>query len=72
MQQADRDHAIASVVATLRGEFPQEAEAVISSRVEQAFAVFDRAPIRDFVPILAARKIRGSLRRQSVESPLPV
>jgi hypothetical protein len=63
MHAVDEDRAIAGVVSTLRAEFPNEAMEVIAGGVRRAYAAFDGAPIRDFVPVFVARQVRTVLRR---------
>lgn len=69
MSEVDQVRQMAGVVATLHREFPEELEVTLSARVRQAFAEFEVAPVRDFVPILAARQVRSSLRGHAAPAP---
>jgi hypothetical protein len=53
--------AIGRVIEALSARFPDVPAAVINDKVLQAREHFDKAPVREFVPVLVERQVRADL-----------
>jgi len=62
-ETSDEDRAIADVIERLQARFPQTAEIEIDSAVRDARRTFERARVRDFVPVLVEREARARIER---------
>lgn len=60
----DESRARQRVVDLLSERFPERSAAEVEDAVADAWAEFDRAVLRDFVPVLAARAATDALRRR--------
>ena len=62
-EQRDR----ARVVATVAARFPQVSTELIERAVDDAWESLATAPVRDFVPVLAARSATATLKALPME-----
>ena len=62
LDEEARHLAVAEV--ELRREFPQVSADAVHEAIEIQRKAFERAPIRDFVPLLVARDVRTELRHR--------
>lgn len=62
-EPSDEDKAIADVIERLQARFPQTAEIEIDGAVRDAQRSFERARVRDFVPVLVEREARARIER---------
>ncbi len=49
------------MIEALSARFPAVPAEIITDRVVQARGNFDKAPVRDFVPVLVERQVRADL-----------
>ena len=63
---ADEDQALSDVVDRLEERFPSKDRSEIEGAVAEARSHFERAKVRDFVPVLVEREARSRL-----EHPIP-
>ncbi|MFF2487399.1 three-helix bundle dimerization domain-containing protein [Microbacterium sp. NPDC058062] len=58
---ADEDQALSDVVDRLEERFPSRDRSEIERAVAEARSHFERAKVRDFVPVLVEREARARL-----------
>ncbi|WP_116194128.1 three-helix bundle dimerization domain-containing protein [Microbacterium trichothecenolyticum] len=58
---ADEDQALSDVVDRLEERFPSKDRSEIERAVTEARSHFERAKVRDFVPVLVEREARARL-----------
>lgn len=58
---ADEDQALSDVVDRLEERFPAKGRPEIERAVDEARSHFERAKVRDFVPVLVEREARARL-----------
>ena len=66
----NEDVAIDHVVDRLTSQFPSVPHEVIETRVTEAHASFEDAPVRDFVPVIVEHDVKEQLREEG-NSPVP-
>jgi hypothetical protein len=60
-ESADEDRAMDEVYERLTDRFPNKAPEQIREAIAEARDHFDRAPVRDFVPIMVEREARARI-----------
>jgi hypothetical protein len=60
------DDAIAEVIRRLQERFPNTPSPQITEAVHEAHHHYDKARVRDFVPVFVEREARASLERPTV------
>jgi hypothetical protein len=68
MRDADDEKMVAGVVADLKPKFPDVPHVVIEQFVEAQYRLYEGAPIRDYIPVMARRGARESLAQLIQES----
>jgi hypothetical protein len=61
MRDADDEKMVAGVVADLKPKFPDVPHVVIEQYVEAQYRLYEDAPIRDYIPVMAKRGAHKSL-----------
>ena len=64
MTRDEETRHLAAAEVELRREFPHVPADVVREAIEVERKAFDRATIREFVPLLVARVVRGRLRHR--------
>jgi hypothetical protein len=59
----DEAHELRFVLERLRSDFPNVPAGAIESEVRDAIGAFERATVRNYVPLLVERDVRSHLRR---------
>jgi hypothetical protein len=63
MRDVDQDHELDLIVDRLEQQFQDSIpEPELRGVARSQFAAFDRAPIREFVPVFVERRLRADLR----------
>jgi hypothetical protein len=57
---------LAAAESELRREFPSVPALSVHEAIEIESKAFDRAPVRDYVPLLVARQVRHRLRHRII------
>ena len=61
MRDEDEARWVAGVVADLKPRFPDVPHVVIEQFVEEQYRLYEDAPIRDYIPVMAKRGAQESL-----------
>jgi len=68
MNRDEESRILAAVESEIRREFPHVPAVSVRETMHVAHQAFDRASVRDFVPLLVGREVRSRLRHRSIDA----